>query len=99
MSQDLDEQNGKKHTIRWDGEKCYAWIGEKSIMVFPPNDAGVKHQELYSLLNFACRMISKSRVLGLSWESIVEQLDGANITGNKTWCRDLAQLIRDEFLT
>ena len=38
MSQNLDEQNGKKHTIRWDGEKCYAWIGDKSIMVFQPND-------------------------------------------------------------
>ena len=94
----FDVTDGRKHTIRWNGGKCYAWIGEKSIMVSTPNEASVENQEVYSLLNFSCRMISKNRAAGETWESIVDQLDASNVTGNRTWCRDIAQLIRDEFL-
>ena len=92
-----NEQKGTRHLIRRDGQKCYIWISDTDLMFFPPNDAGIANQEVYSAVNAICRMASMLRGSGREWADIVRQLDGANITGNKTWCRDIAQLIRDEF--
>jgi hypothetical protein len=90
-----DEQIGTRHLIKKDGHKYYAWISDTDIMFFPPNDAGVQDQEQNSAINAICRLISKLREMGGSWDIVLKQLDGANVTGNQTWCKTISGVIRD----
>jgi hypothetical protein len=90
-----DEQIGNKHTVKRDGHKYYFFVSETDIMFFSPGEGAIKHQEVYSAINAICRLTSKLRQAGGSWGEVLKQLDGANVTGNQTWVKTIAGVIRD----
>ena len=95
MSKPTEEQTGKRRLVERDGEKYYFFISETDIMFSSPYEGSITNQEKYSMINAICRLASKMRVNGIPWTMVTKQLNDANITSNRTWVRDIAQVIED----
>ena len=93
--QKLVSQLGQRHRVTRDGQQYYFFISDTDIMFHAPNEGDITRQEEYSAINAICRLVSVSRAAGVEWERILKQLDGANVTGNLTWPREIGQVIRD----
>jgi hypothetical protein len=91
----LDEQTGDRKRVSRDGQQYYFFISDTDIMFSGPNEGDIQRQDEYSPIFAMCRLISICRAAGVEWKRILKQLDGANMTGNKTWVREIAQVIRD----
>lgn len=95
MSKSADEQRGLRKLVQRGGQNFYFYISDTDIMFSAPGEGDIKNQDAYSSVNAICRLASKARAAGVPWSTIVKQLDGANVTGNRTWVQDIAQAVRD----
>jgi len=89
-----EEQNCKRIVIRRDGKNYYLIVSYTDIMFSGPAEGGIQEQEMYSMANLVCRLVSLARRRGENWDKILKQFDGANVTGNRTLVRDMAGAIR-----
>ena len=91
----MDEQRGKRHVLRMDGENYYLYVSNTDIMFSGPGESDIKYQEAFEAINLICRLTSKARKLGLSWHDVLKQFDSVSIHGNRTTVAVIAQAIRE----
>jgi hypothetical protein len=85
----LDEQTGDRKRVSRDGQQYYFFISDSDIMFSGPNEGDIMRQDEYSPIFAICRLVSVARAAGVEWKRILKQLDGANMTGNRTWVRKI----------
>lgn len=92
----VDEQRGTRYLLERNGQKLYLVIGDSWLMFFPPNEASLQHQEMYSAINAVCRLSSKLLAAGGDWATVVKHLRDANITSGRTLIADMVSIIRKD---
>ena len=97
MAKENETQIGTRHLIKRGGNNFYFFISDTDIMFSAAGEGDIRNQDEYSSVNAICRLISVARSSGIEWPRIIKQLDGANVTGNRTWARDIAGIVRSEF--
>ena len=84
----------ERHIIRRpSGENYYITIGDCHIMSHFANAASAKRAGEYQSLQSVCRLASKLRAHGGTWELVASQIEKAGV-GHKTVMSDLADIIR-----
>jgi hypothetical protein len=91
-----DVQDTTRHRIKRKNQNYYISITESGIMFHAPNEGDLQFQDEYSAINTICRLVSKLRGMGTSWEDIVRQLDAGSMGNQNTWSALIVKVIRAE---
>lgn len=94
MPNSFEQVDVVRHIVRINQKEYYVTIGERSIMVHPPNPSSFTDAPEYAWLNSICRLASKWMGDGATWGRVAYQLECSG-NGHRTFLDDMVTIIRN----